>query len=64
MKPDRDAWLRLPQPTMELCRLYHGIGCKRGCAGYPAEGTCYHACQILHTDGHVTCIYCKEELKK
>ncbi len=22
-----DDWLRSPQPTEELCRLYHGVGC-------------------------------------
>ena len=26
---DPDAWLSKPQPTPELCRLYHGIDCRR-----------------------------------
>lgn len=26
---DPDAWLFKPQPTPELCRLYHGIDCRR-----------------------------------
>ena len=28
---DPDAWLAAPQPTAELCRLYHGVDCRRGC---------------------------------
>lgn len=32
MKRDPDAWLSVRQPTEELCRLYHGICCQRGCA--------------------------------
>lgn len=32
MNGDPDAWISWPQPSLELCRLYHGIDCRRGCA--------------------------------
>lgn len=31
---DPDAWLAKPQPTPELCRLYHGIDCRRCVDGF------------------------------
>lgn len=27
-REDPDAWLAKPQPTLELCRMFHGIGCR------------------------------------
>lgn len=27
MRPTRDDLLRAPQPSVELCRLFHGVGC-------------------------------------
>lgn len=34
MKKDPDAWLRDPQPTAELCRLFHGICCPNQRCGF------------------------------
>lgn len=40
----------MTQPTAELCRLYHGIDCRRGCVpSHPPAGTVIdipHACSI------------------
>lgn len=30
-RTDPDLWLSRRQPTLETCRLFHGIGCQRGC---------------------------------
>lgn len=31
---DRDAWIAKPQPTPEMCRLIHGIDCRKCVAGF------------------------------
>lgn len=31
---DPDAWIAKPQPTPELCRLYHGVDCRRCVNGF------------------------------